>query len=112
MRNIETIKNRVLIQQMGEDGGFARIQHPAGKGTMLAIFSWGEGWEHVSVSYNGKCPTWDEMCYVKNIFWNEDECVVQYHPAKKDYVNLHPYCLHLWKPIGIDIPKPPKELVF
>lgn len=38
------------------------------------------------------------MCYVKDMFFEEDECVVQYYPSKKDYVNIHPYVLHLWKP--------------
>ena len=70
-------------------------------------------WEHVSVSLPGKkrTPTWDEMCHVKSLFWDKDECVVQYHPAEKDYVNNHPYVLHLWKPIGVDVPKPPSIMV-
>jgi hypothetical protein len=55
-------------------------------------------WEHVSVSVEGRTPTWDEMCFVKDLFWLEDECVVQYHPPKSEYVNCHPYTLHLWRP--------------
>lgn len=69
------------------------------------------GWEHVSVSLKHRTPTWDEMCFVKDLFWEEDECVIQYHPAKSDYVNFHPYCLHMWKPIEIEIPKPPSWMV-
>ena len=57
------------------------------------------GWEHVSVSLNReRCPTWDEMCKVKDLFWSDEATVIQYHPAAKDYVNHHPYCLHLWRP--------------
>jgi len=26
-------------------------------------------------------------------------------------VNIHPYCLHLWRPVGQDIPLPPVEFV-
>lgn len=65
-----------------------------------------EGWEHVSVvvSKKGKlpsrCPTWEEMCYIKDLFWNDDQEVMQFHPRKQDYVNLHEYCLHLWHPIN------------
>lgn len=55
------------------------------------------GWEHVSVSTTQRCPTWDEMCYIKNLFWEEDETVIQFHPKKSQYRNVHPYCLHLWK---------------
>ena len=66
-------------------------------------------WEHVSVSYPNRCPTWEEMCFVKDIFWGEDETVVQFHPPKKNYVNVAKYCLHLWKPTHIEIPLPPKK---
>ena len=78
---------------------------------MSVVFSWGGGWEHISVGYKNRTPTWDEMCIVKDIFFDEEECVVQYHPPKSEYVNNHPYVLHLWKPIGIKIPMPPKIMV-
>jgi hypothetical protein len=82
--------------------------------TLSVIASDGLGWEHVSVSVHSnhsRTPTWDEMCFLKSMFWRDDECVIQYHPAQKDYVNFHPYVLHLWRPIGIDIPTPPKVMV-
>lgn len=75
------------------------------------VVSDGEGWEHVSVSLNKRCPTWDEMCFIKGVFWGDDECVIQYHPVKAEYVNNHPFCLHLWKPQGVEIPTPPKVFV-
>ena len=72
----------------------------------------GLGWEHVSVSLSVKrCPDWDEMCMIKNMFWDEEDCVIQYHPPKSHYVNNHPYVLHLWRPINDNIPLPPKGLV-
>ncbi len=62
------------------------------------IASDGLGWEHVSVTINkNRTPTWEEMCWVKDQFWGESDTVVQYHPAKKDHVNNHEYCLHLWR---------------
>jgi len=64
-------------------------------------------WEHVSISYPSRCPTWAEMCFIKNIFWSEEETVLQYHPAKKYYMNLHEYCLHLWKPVHFEVILPP-----
>lgn len=71
------------------------------------------GWEHVSVSIpeSTKCPSWDEMCLVKNLFWDEDETVVQFHPPKSEYVNNHVGCLHLWRWIEGTIPIPPSNLV-
>lgn len=41
-------------------------------------------WEHVSaraIDYKGeRVPTWEEMCWLKDLFWDAEECVVQYHP--------------------------------
>ena len=70
------------------------------------------GWEHVSVSLLPKrMPTWEEMCALKDLFWDEDDVVVQYHPAKADYVNNHSRCLHLWRSIDAEMPTPPSEMV-
>jgi len=51
------------------------------------------------------------MDLVKGFFWEDDEVVIQYHPAKSEHVNYHPYCLHMWKPQGVELPKPPAILV-
>lgn len=76
------------------------------------IASDGEGWEHVSVSLNKKrCPTWDEMCLVKKMFWDDSDCVVQFHPPKSDYVNNHKFCLHLWRKSDGEMNRPPKWMV-
>ncbi len=72
------------------------------------------GWDHVSVSLFGdsqKCPSWNEMCRVKELFWDDDECIVQFHPAKSDHINLHNGCLHLWKYVHGEFPTPPKICV-
>jgi hypothetical protein len=70
-----------------------------------------EGWEHVSVSTERRIPNWLEMCFVKDLFWSEDECVVQFHPPRAEYVNQHPNCLHLWKNTRQEFPLPPSLLV-
>lgn len=82
------------------------------KGTLLRIIaSDGADWEHVSVSTQTRCPTWSEMSHIRDMFWSPDACVVQYHPPHSEYVNHHPYCLHLWRPIGLEILRPPSILV-
>lgn len=78
---------------------------------LQVIASDGEGWEHVSVSLRNRTPNWKEMCFIKSLFWDEQECVVQYHPPQSEYVNNHDYCLHLWRPTGQEIPMPPSILV-
>lgn len=76
-----------------------------------------EGWEHVSVHVYDpvfkmdQTPTWAVMCYVKGLFWDEDEVVVEFHPAKKDYVNTHDHVLHLWRFTKGEFPTPPKICV-
>lgn len=67
----------------------------------------GTVWERVSASYPNRYPTWPEMSAVKDWFWEPEEWVVQFHPAERVHVNQHPYTLHLWRPIGIEIPTPP-----
>jgi hypothetical protein len=67
-------------------------------------------WDHVSVSLPDRCPTWEEMCFVKELFFERGEPAMQLHPAK-DYVNNHPYCLHLWRPLDAEIPLPFAEMV-
>lgn len=82
------------------------------KGRLLkAISSDQEGWDHVSVSFPGRCPTWSEMCYVKSLFFNEEELVLQFHPPKSDYINDHPYVLHLWRKHGENYELPPAIMV-
>ena len=69
------------------------------------------GWEHVSISTRRRPPNWQEMCFVKDLFWDEQECVIQFHPPKSEYVNNHPHCLHLWRPIDGHVRLPPSILV-
>jgi len=80
---------------------------------MQIIASDGLGWEHVSVkALNVKrCPTWDEMCFVKDLFWDSEDVVMQLHPARSEYVNFHPNVLHLWRPTCATIPVPPSIMV-
>lgn len=100
------------------DGNNGQFFVPLPSGVMaLCMVSDGESWEHVSVSVrnaNGsvdRCPTWGEMCHVKDLFWNAEEYVVQYHPRRSEYRNLHLYVLHLWRPLGVELPEPNADFV-
>lgn len=90
----------------------ANLAAPGAGIKLQVIFTTADGWDHVSVSLDHRCPTWDEMHFVKTLFFEDDEAVMQIHPPAKDYVNLHPYCLHLWRPQGIEIPLPDPLQVF
>ena len=78
MRPISDIKAnyRLSIVQTGLDGFAAHLNHPSYKPEAVVIVaSWGGGWEHVSVSLARRCPTWEEMCMIKDLF-------VEYHPPR------------------------------
>lgn len=109
-------KHRIINGRFASDASYGnngcfRVRGP--QGFLFVITSDGEGWEHVSVSHDVKdrCPTWEEMCFIKDLFWGEEETVVQYHPPRSEYVNCQKYTLHLWKPINVTIPLPPSWLV-
>ena len=124
MKNIDDIKNTsgISIVSEGEDGMVGKvfpIEYKNGKVKIVNkenlvltfVFSFGGGWEHLSVSTPTRTPSWEEMQKMKEIFWNDDEVCMQLHPKKEDYVNNHPYCLHIWKPLKEKIPTPPSIMV-
>ena len=114
--------------EMGDAGAF-RVPFGSGNTTLVVIATSGdppipgtEIWEHVSVRavdtsatnakyFSERTPTWDEMCFIKDLFWEPEECVIQYHPPKSKYRNIHPHVLHLWRKAGFDLPTPPSIFI-
>lgn len=78
------------------------------------IASDGMDWQHVSVSLHDKpevAPSWKIMCAIKELFWEDEDWVVQYHPAKQENISNHNGCLHLWRPTKETFPIPPAIMV-
>lgn len=111
-------------ESYGNNGAFVFRRYELKSYTkfIYCIASDGYGWEHVSVSIRRKnakgayepssiMPEWRDMRKVKDMFWGDDDVVMQLHPAKKNYVNIHPHVLHLWRPVLEKIPMPPMECV-
>lgn len=113
MKKLEELKqtSNLLIGSVGVDGGRGKIHY--GKLVASVIWSNGGGWEHVSIApyRRSYTPSWDEMCKLKDMFFYDDEVVVQYHPAKSEYVNNVSNCLHLWRPLNDVLPTPPVIMV-
>lgn len=65
-------------------------------------------WLHVSLARPHKLPTWEDVARVKSVFLGDELCV-QVLPPRRQYVNVHPYCLHLWR--RLDAPTLPGGLV-
>jgi hypothetical protein len=72
------------------------------------------GWEHVSVSLarigKARVPNWEEMCFAKNLFWHEEDCVVQFHPPQSKNVSNY-RVLHMWRSLGQEFPQPPRWMI-
>jgi hypothetical protein len=108
MRNVPNFRaNRCRIRDgelgssddYGNNGAFAISTF--GSTTMIelnVVVSDAGGWDHVSVSKSYRCPTWEEMCFIKGIFFRDDEWVMQLHPPKDKNISHHNYCLHMWRP--------------
>jgi hypothetical protein len=127
MKSIHELPLECRVSGLAENGpdspdGIYRIPHNwINKYIYSVIFSSGMGWEHMSVTLLkvdkkkvkavDRCPTWEEMCFLKNIFWDLDECCVQYHPPMADYVSNHPHCLHIWRSTDKEMPSPPAVMV-
>ena len=79
--------------------GFDGMMFAKRKEQISVICSWAAGWEHVSINRWDRDSTWKEMCELKEIFWKDDEAVMQIHPPKSEYVDNLEHCLHLWRPI-------------
>ena len=99
----------------GDDFGLFIIKTPKMKNPLKVIVAPMNNdeckWEHVSVSKQTSCPTWEEMCYVKNLFWSKDEVVVQFHPDEKNYIDTCGTCLHMWRNKETGHELPPSILV-
>lgn len=68
-------------------------------------------WEHVSVSLRHRCPTWEEMEWVRDQFWMPDATVLQFSVPREQHINYHRFCLHLWRPVGVELALPPAMTV-
>jgi hypothetical protein len=117
MRTVEEVRNNSQVQfgnyikttdgDMSGYQGYLRLRDSKHTMTFMASIDTdgNRKIEHVSVCYmdsNRKTPTWEEMCAIKEIFWDDEEEVHQIHPKKSQYVhgvkNLR-NVLHLWRPI-------------
>jgi hypothetical protein len=56
----------------------------------------GKLWVHLSCSHARRTPTHEEMAMVKGIFLGDEIYAISVLRPKSMYVNIHPYCLHLW----------------
>lgn len=107
-------KHRVTSGPFGSsytDGNNGLFFIPYCSHELKVIVSDGGGWDHVSVSLPNRCPNWEEMAFIKRLFFRDDETVIQFHPKESEYVNRCNTCLHMWKKQGQDHELPPNWMV-
>lgn len=113
-------KNHPLLptdETFGNNGFFVIPHYKIIDYVFLAMVSDGMDWEHVSITVMKKkkladrTPTWAEMCWMKDLFWDKEDCVMQLHPPESEYVSTHNFCLHLWRPVTKEIPMPSSLMV-
>ena len=54
------------------------------------------GW-HLSISHPTRIPTWEELRSARYRLLPDDLTMGVLLPPSAQYVNLHPFCLHLWQ---------------
>lgn len=108
---IEKGYRQLYIRKSASDGfsGFLIVERVE----MSFVASWGAGWDHVSVApiQARLIPTWGQMCKVKDIFFRDNESVIEIHPPKAEYVNNMKNCLHLWRANDKEMVLPPSWMV-
>ena len=61
-------------------------------------------WEHVSVGLKNRLPTCAELQFVKTLFWDPEDEVIQFFMPQSKCVKLYNNCVHLWRPTNINLP--------
>ena len=115
----DTTHPQLGTNRLDGNNGLFDLESPLPGWRLTLICSDGGNWEHVSVhayrqrlsGAQTRTPSWNEMCYVKNLCWDDEDVVMQLHPRRSEYVNQHPNVLHLWCPLKQAIPEPPSLFV-
>ena len=114
MRNLHAL-DRFRVPYKGEIGddtaGAFVLPSPVDHGALRVVAAADAGWDHVSVSREDRIPTWAEMELIKRLFFRDNETAMQLHVASAQHINIHPHCLHLWRPHRKPIPLPPRQFV-
>lgn len=104
-----------VVSYFGNTGdgtcGVFDVPSPTDGRLMRVVASVGADWEHISVSRSKRCPNWPEMEHVKRLFFQDDETVMQLHVPPSDHISKCHTCLHLWRPMEVEIPRPPAWMV-
>lgn len=95
----------MVIQAFGDGSAY---QNRNGLRVLVttAPFPDGREWMHISLSRADRLPSHDDLKHAKETFAGNNRYAYQVFPPVKEYVNIHPFCLHLWVPLTGEPPLP------
>ena len=76
-------------------------------GRCRIIVSVDAGQWHLSISTATASPSYKEIKAARYKYIPDDVLMAQLFPSQKEFVNLHPYCHHLWEIKDINHPLAP-----
>jgi hypothetical protein len=59
-------------------------------------------WHHVSCSFADKLPSYEDLQEIRKVFIGEGMTSVMIFPPEHQYINYHPFCLHLYACLDAD----------
>lgn len=80
--------------KLGQEGVYAYKDNGA------VIVSKDAGKWHMSMSFRDRIPTYEELKEARYYFIYDHVTMGQLFPPKSQFVNVHPYTLHLWEVPG------------
>lgn len=105
------VRNEEVLKRYGSFGDESNGVFFFPQKGLFCIISAGEGWEHVSVSRKSRMPTYEDMMFVAKQFWDDGDTLMQLRVPKSEHINVSNFCLHWWRPIDGEIPRPAAWMV-
>lgn len=73
------------------------------KGELRIIVSLDAGLWHISISHPSRLPTYEELKEARYVFAPDNIYMAQIFPPQDQFINVHPYCLHLYQLSDVEI---------
>ena len=67
------------------------------KGKLSILVTKDAGLWHLSISHPNRYPIYDEIKAARYEFIPDEVTMAMLFPPKKEFVNVHPNCFHLWE---------------
>lgn len=101
---------RTLFGQAGDEGNgvFDVIVEEK---PFFVIASNREGWEHVCIHGRDWCISWSAIRALKDMFFEQEDKYFLTYLEQGKHLDPPFFWLHLWRPIGAELPTLPRDFV-